>query len=160
MFNLLISGNEDDWLGNPFVVDSYRCAWEYTEDRISDIYKPSNPSGIRNFSRDMLDDIYSMPALFVYELGRTPNVRVGNITDIAEAGSKVRILYEVIEDPDWLTRELISANPFSFRLGDNELHRTHWAIKDAELEHELSLLGHNLSTSKATKLLEPDLRHA
>ena len=145
MFNLLVSGNEEEWRGAPFVVESHRCAWEYTDDHLIGAYKPADENGVHRFNEDRLPDIFNAPSIFCYERGRNGKPSLGYLTDVDHIGDKIRVLYTVTAQPEWLTRELIFENLTSFRVSNDwEMNRTHWAIKDGDLAREFTLLGHNM----------------
>lgn len=121
MFNLLISFNPETWDLSPYECDKSRAVVEYTADEISERYK--------FFDENAIEELKSFPTLFVTENESTES-RIGYITNIRVRNRSVVLDYEF--DPILPTLQIgaIEAMRVDIDLGDWELSRTHWAVKD------------------------------
>jgi len=93
-----------------------------------------------------------LPAIFAYEqaVGRDP--KFGRITQISKRPNRmeVRIDYELITLPSFLTNEQLWSMGTELDLGGWESTRTHWAVKDVDLVRELLPKGILLPAQFAT----------
>lgn len=124
MFNLLISSNPASWDDCSYELDRSRAAIEYTANEISERYK--------FFDEKAIEELKSFPALFVTENEQTVS-RIGYITDIRLRRSTIVIDFEF--DPILPSLRIGSIEDLKadIDLGQWELSRTHWAIKDEPL---------------------------
>ncbi len=124
MFNLLIKYDEESWDSSPVEFNRARVAIEYTVDEISERYKSLNDSTI--------DELKSFPCLFVTENEVTES-RVGYISSIRLRSNTVVIEFEFDQTLPPLPIGAIQNIGVDIDLGNWELSRTHWAIKDEPL---------------------------
>ncbi len=121
MFNLLIAGREDAWDTGSLELERGRVVVEYTVDEISERY--------RALSEAAVEELKSLPSLFAIEHERAPT-KIGFITEVRIVNSGVRFSFEF--DPAFPDLPMGSLETLrdDIDLGDWELYRTHWAIKD------------------------------
>ncbi len=135
MFNLLVSGHEDDWEGQPTMFDLSRCVREYTDESIQERFSSlDEPSTVA---------LMKLPAIFAYEKGVGKDPKFGRISRISKRQNRleVRIDYELIALPKFLTNKELWAMAAEFDLGSWESSRHHWAVKDVDLAQELAPNG-------------------
>jgi len=102
--------------------------------------------------------LYTIPAIFCYENGRRKNPYIGKISNVTERNNQVRVQYELIPTPEWLTYQLIQNNPFAFDITHEwELTRTHWAVKDVDLALEFNQLGFEMPRMDIPAIVPPNL---
>lgn len=121
MFNLLISYDPETWDLSPYECDKSRAVVEYTADEISERYK--------FFNENAIEELKSFPTLFVTENEATES-RIGYITNIRVRNKSVVLDYEFDPVLPALPIGAIEAMRVDIDLGDWELSRTHWAVKD------------------------------
>lgn len=124
MLNLLISHDAESWSTSPHEFDKSRVAVEYTTDEISERYKALDENAIR--------ELQSFPTLFVTE-GESTDSRIGFITNIKVRSKSVIIHFEFDPVLPVLPAGSIEKLRIELDLGQWELSRTHWAIKDEDL---------------------------
>jgi hypothetical protein len=61
MYNLLVSGNDESWIGDPWIIEESRCVREYTDKEITE--------KLGAFTQEQVDQIRRMPCIFAYETG-------------------------------------------------------------------------------------------
>ena len=71
MYNLLVSGNEEAWKGEPWIIEESRCVREYTDKAITEKFGA--------FTREQVDQIRRMPCIFAYETGCRKEPLFGSI---------------------------------------------------------------------------------
>ncbi len=135
MLNLLIAYGEDVWNQSPFEFGRSRVAVEYTAPEISERY--------RDFSEDALSELKSFPSLFVSE-NESSESRIGKVTEIRLRQNTIVIDFQFDETLPPLAPGTIEQLKVDLDLGNWELSRTHWAIKDENLLE--ILLRHRLLT--------------
>lgn len=121
MFNVLISHNPESWNLSPYEYDKSRAVVEYTADEISERYK--------FFDENAIEELKSFPTLFVTENEATES-RIGYITNIRVRARTVVLDYEFDPILPALPIGAIETMRVDIDLGDWELSRTHWAVKD------------------------------
>lgn len=124
MFNLLVSGNDDAWTGAPYPYDRSRV-FEYTEDAIVGRFN--------ELREDQLERLRSLPTLFAYERPNEQDARAGQITAILIQNKKVVVSYEFDPAVAPVPHQLLNDSRAALDIGDWELNRTHWAVKDVDL---------------------------
>lgn len=149
MYNLLVSGNDKDWDGQPYILETGRCVREYTDAAITEKYG--------DFTQEEIDSIRRFPCIFAYEAGCKKDPKFGIIRDITKRQGKVKIEYELMEIDIFISHSDIAEMLFELDISDWEMNRTHWAIKDVNLAKELSAKGVRLpswarSESKAVDI--------
>ncbi len=133
MYNLLVSGNDDSWNGEPYILEVSRCVREYTDAEINKTYG--------EFTSLQVSAIKSFPCIFAYEAGCKKDPKFGLIREVAEKNGKVKIAYEIFKLEKFLSHSDILTMLFELDILDWEMNRTHWAIKDVNLPKELASKG-------------------
>ncbi|MEF0943647.1 TIR domain-containing protein [Rhizobium sp. BR 362] len=135
MYNLIVSSREEPWDGTPLDIDLSRCVsiFEYTEQAIADKFDVTAEASQLQLMR--------LPTVFAHETFRERSPHFGVIRDIAVRERRVHVDYEIQPLPKFLTWHDMVDKQFVLGLGDWEMNRTHWAVKDVNLPKELQLLG-------------------
>ncbi len=129
MYNLLVSGSDEAWTGEEFTLEASRCVNEYTDDEIR--------KSLGSFSSEAKSKILQLPSIFAYEDQCKKDPKFGKIVDITLRQKKVRIEYKIFESTSSLTMANLQELQFELDIGKWEMSRTHWAIKNVDLFHEL-----------------------
>ncbi len=133
MYNLLVSGNDESWDGEPCFLEVGRCAREYTDSNITEKYG--------DFSQEQVNSIRRFPCIFAYEYVCNKDPKFGIIKDITKRQGKIKIQYDLVEIDEFISYSDIQNMLFELDISDREMNRTHWAIKDINLPKELSAIG-------------------
>ena len=149
LFNLLISHNPESWSFSPYEYDKSRAVVEYTADEISERYK--------FFDEHVIEELKSFPTLFVTENEATES-RIGYITNIRVRAKTVVLDYEFDPILPALPSGAIEKIRLDIDLGDWELSRTHWAVKDEPIFDILIRHGYltQQQVEKAQKIRSPE----
>lgn len=131
MFNLLVSADEQAWEGQAKSFDLTRCVREYTD--------PDINLRFGNFDENSVLELTRMPAIFAYEKDVGKNPKFGRLTAISKRSNRleVRIDYELINLPRFLSNDELWSMSAELDLGSWESNRTHWAVKNVDLVREL-----------------------
>ena len=129
MYNLLVSGNEEAWGGDPWQIELGRCVREYTDTDITKRYGDLDASAVADLKR--------LPCIFAYEAGYDKRPFFGVIREIKKRQGDVRIEYEIQSLPSFLSATDLATMSFDLDIDKWELNRTHWAVKDVNLPKEL-----------------------
>ncbi len=122
MFNLLISADPTSWdEESSYELEKSRVAIEYTANEISERYK--------FLDKKAIEELKTFPTLFVIENEQTTS-KIGYITDIRVRQKTVLIKFKFDSNFPELPIGAIKRIKDDVDLGDWELSRTHWAIKD------------------------------
>ncbi len=130
MYNLLVSADDESWNGEEFFLETSRCVREHTDKKLVDKYSDLSKSAIK--------ELLQCPCIFAYEKPCKKDPKFGFITNITIRQGQVRVEYEIIEVESFLSYKNIEELLFELDINKSELNRTHWAIKDVDLEEELS----------------------
>lgn len=130
MYNLFVSGNEENWDGEPYVLEVGRCVREYTDAEITKSYG--------DFTPEQIEAIRRFPCIFAYEAGCKKNPKFGIVREVTKRQGKIKIEYDLVELDKFITHAEILDMLFELDILDWELNRTHWAIKNVNLAKELS----------------------
>lgn len=133
MYNLLVSFNEDSWEGDPETIPLGRCLREYTDKELQAKYA--------SLADDQIDQLKRFPCIFAYEAKNEKDPKFGLITEIRERNDEVRIYYKIISLANFLTFRDVEKMTFELDITSWEMNRTHWALKNVELEKELASRG-------------------
>lgn len=130
MYNLFISGYDEAWEYNSYSMEVERCM-EYTSSKEKYI----------NFEKEEIEELKTYPCIFAYEsrLGKNPSF--GYITDIQKGTRDVQIHFEKIEIKSFLTYNDLETLSIALGIKDFEFYRTHWAVKNVELDRVLIKRG-------------------
>jgi hypothetical protein len=139
IYNLFVSGDEEDWSGKPFQIDLSRCVREYTNPNLTGRYASLGDSAIMELRR--------APCIFAYEVGRKLAPKFGFIREITQRQGAVRIEYELFPVEPFLTADDLEQMTFELDIGKLELYRTHWAVKEVNLPKELHSKGITLPSA-------------
>lgn len=140
MFNLFISGHADTWDGRPFILERDRCL-EGTDAEVK--------KGFGNLDEAAIDDIKSLPCIFAYEHGVELPPSFGKLTNIVRRDRDVRFEYEIWAEGFMSHKELV-ARASEFGANFYAFGRTHWAIKEVNLQKRLEKIGIAVPTRKRT----------
>lgn len=149
MFNLLVSGS--GWADDRDTMLSSRV-FEYTDDGLVARFKPN--------SKPDFAALIQLPTLFMEESSGTKSqvARVGRILGARESGRDVVLEYVYDQSVPPLTNGSIEAFAQELDIGEWELTRTHWAVKDIDLFRVL--LRHaqpRRQKPRVFNLLEPEV---
>lgn len=136
MYNLLVSGNDEAWKGEPWILETGRCAREYTDSGIT--------KNFGDFTSSQVEALRRFPCIFAYEAGWKKDPKFGILRDVVKRQGKVKIEYEVVDLDQFITHQDILDLQFELDISDWEMNRTHWAIKDVNLAKELAAKGVHL----------------
>jgi hypothetical protein len=139
LFNLFVSGSEEEWNGAPFQVELSRCVREYTAPSITGRYG--------GLDKDAVAELKRFPCIFAYESGNKLPPKFGFIRDVANRQGQVRIEYEIRAVDPFLSASDLEQMTFELDIGKLELYRTHWAVKEVNLPKELHSRGITLPSS-------------
>ncbi len=120
----MVSGNADAWNGEPYGYERSRV-FEYTEDAIV--------ARFNELREDQLERLRTFPTVFAYESGKEMDARLGRIEAIRLRNREVLVEYRFDEDAVPIPHELLLERKRTLDIGDWELNRTHWAVKDVDL---------------------------
>ncbi|QNP49391.1 hypothetical protein [Diaphorobacter aerolatus] len=135
MFNLLVTADENGWSGQPTNFALSRCVREYTDAAITERFGSLDEASAAELMR--------IPSVFAYEEGVGKAPKFGRITGVSKRSNRmeVRVDYEFINLPKFLTNEELWSMGAELDLGSWESPRTHWAVKDVDLSRELLSKG-------------------
>ncbi len=131
MYNLLVSGWEEAWQGAPCTFDLARCVnqHEYTDRKIAETYGTLEAPALAELTR--------LPTIFAYEAACELDPKFGLIREVTVRRGQVRIEYEFIPVQPFITAADFETLAFELDIGNWEMNRTHWAVKDVNLPKEL-----------------------
>ena len=133
MYNLLVSGDENEWNGDPFVVDRSRCvsAGNYTDAEIVERFGKLN--------REQLRKLFSFPCVFAYEKDVGKDPKFGVLRQMRpRTKRRLQIEYRLIRCEPFATVADLESLGVLLDIQGWELNRTHWAVKDIDLGRELN----------------------
>jgi hypothetical protein len=123
MFNLLVSYDENSWNKNPYKLPFDRYL-EHTIKEIRDSYL--------KLDNKTIEKLKSFPTIFVIEK-ESIDSRIGYITDVKVLSSDIKIYFEFDDKLPKLPSGAIENMKHDLDIVNNEIIRTHWAIKDENL---------------------------
>jgi hypothetical protein len=133
MYNLFVIYDPEAWAGNPVELELSRCVREYTADELTSKYGELRAEDIST--------LMGFPCLFANEDSAGKNARVGRLTRIRKKGTTVRLEYEILPDAIRVTPAQLEKFSWDFGIGNWEMNRTHWALKEESLEEALHNAG-------------------
>ena len=134
MYNLLVSGDENDWNGEPFVLAWSRCVSEYTDEEIAARFNELNTEQVR--------ELCSLPCVFAYEGQCAKDPKFGVLRSVRRRGPRdVCIEYAILPCDRFATVQDIASMGRQLDIRGFELERTHWAVKDVDLAREMARKG-------------------
>lgn len=149
MYNLFVSANADAWNGENWHVDLSRCVREYTEDDITGRFGKLDADAVAELKR--------LPCLFAYETFNDMAPKFGKIRDVVKRKVDVRIEYQIEPIEPFISARDIERMNFELDIGQWEMNRTHWAVKNVDLPRALHPKGvvlpaWTLPTSRAVNI--------
>lgn len=124
MYNFLVSGNDEAWNGEPYPYERSRL-FEYTEDAITGRFN--------ELREDQIERLIGLPTVFAYESSREKDARVGEVTKISIRNREVLVSYRFDDRIQPIPHQLLVERSRTLDIGNWELNRTHWAVKDVDL---------------------------
>lgn len=129
MYNLFVSAGADAWNGEPWTIELGRCVREYTDKDITAQYGELDAASVA--------ELKLLPSIFSYESGNQRNPHFGIVKDVVRRQGQVRVEYEIQEVEPFLTWQDLDTLTFELDVGRWEMNRTHWAVKNVNLQQEL-----------------------
>lgn len=132
-YHLIVSHDANAFKGNRFEMPSERCLENaYTDTPLRDYFAPFPDS--RN------EELLNMPALIAYERETSKdNIRLVKLLEIKRRGNRVRGIFEPF-GPE-ITLGQIDELAFDLDIDGFEFHRTHWALKNVDIQTVLARAG-------------------
>ena len=124
MYNLLITAGAGVWDATPYEYLRSRV-FEYTSDAIRERFA--------SLEENALNELMALPTVFAYEGPVREDARIGWITRVLKRGSSIQIHYAFEPSLPAITAVSISRLVWELDIGDWEMNRTHWAVKDVDL---------------------------
>ena len=149
MFNFLVTSAEGAWDQPGYEYERSRFL-EYTSDDIA--------ASFRELKAAQIETLLSLPCLFAYE-GTNEPMRVGRLKSV-KLRNDGRLLFVAPEfDPAVPPIPFDAIKPLQAALDIRtwELNRTHWAIKDEDLNQALTHAGIGLQAAATPKVAKTDL---
>lgn len=131
MYNLLVTSAEGAW-DIP--------VYEYDRSRFLEHTAPSIKGKFKELTASSIEELTALPSLFAYE-GTDGPVRLGYIRRIRERGRTIVIEYELDESVPLFNFDQLAPHRVRLDIGDWEMNRTHWAVKDENLFEILANAG-------------------
>lgn len=131
MFNFLVTAHEDAW---------DLPAYEYTRDRFLEYTNDKERTLFKTLTAEHIELLKSFPCVFAYEGTKRP-VRIGYIRSLKERSRSILIEYEFEPEIGPLQFEQIKPLRKVLDIGEWEMNRTHWAVKDEDLFKRLHDAG-------------------
>lgn len=125
MYNLFITAQAGQWGKSACEYELGRAVREYTDDVISEKYKALDKAAIA--------ELMTFPCLFAYEQGVSGSARIGWLTAIKTRSRVVRVEYQLEENLPPISAAKVKELKLELDIGDWEMTRTHWAVKDIDL---------------------------
>lgn len=125
MYNLFVTSESGQWTKRAYEYELGRSVREYTDDAISKRYQALDAAAVA--------ELVTFPCLFGYEAFVAKSARIGWLTAIKLRSNAVRIEYELEKNLPPITAAKLSKLKLELDIGNWELNRTHWAVKDIHL---------------------------
>ncbi|HHL4080383.1 TIR domain-containing protein [Burkholderia sp. A2] len=129
MYNLLVTGNNEGWSGEPWLIETSRCVREYTDTEITKRFGELDATAVNELQR--------LPCIFAYEASWKQAPKFGVIRNITRRQDQVRIEYEIRDVNPFLSADDLQSLAFDLDISKWELNRSHWAVKNVNLAKEL-----------------------
>lgn len=146
VYNLFVSGLEKNWEGEPFLLELKRCvdSSEYTSEEVAAEYGELDDQAMKALRR--------LPCIFAYEGYVRKNPKFGRILSLTKHSGRIRIEYQIEQLEAFIdAADLEYSLKFALDIDDLEMNRTHWAVKNIDLERELRKCGIKLPGWTKTK---------
>ncbi|MEI9421212.1 FRG domain-containing protein [Mesorhizobium sp. Cs1299R1N1] len=135
MFSIVMAGNDSAW--NVELGTAHNDT--FTLSRFLEYTDPSIAASFQPISADSLAYLEQLPTVFMSELDRDDDnneifrIRLGNVSGLSVVGSEIHYTFQLTHDFGEVPIASREAFRKAFRMDKFELHRTHWAIKAADL---------------------------
>lgn len=131
MYNLFVSYQTDTWDGDPLFIEESRCVStrEYTDEELTRRF-----GGI---DAEAVEELRRYPCIFAYESIHNLPPKFGLIRQVTRRQQGVRVEYEIKPSESFLAATDFDRLAFELDVGRGEMNRTHWAVKDVDLQQEL-----------------------
>ncbi|WP_442498734.1 toll/interleukin-1 receptor domain-containing protein [Methylobacter sp. sgz302048] len=135
MYNLFVSGRDEAWEGEPYLLEIDRCVREYTDNELTVRFG--------NLDAVNVNELRRLPCIFAYESGCRKDPKFGVLRNVAIRQQVAKIEYDIIVLDQFLTEADLREDGLAFDLDISkwEMNRTHWAVKDVNLAKELHVRG-------------------
>jgi len=145
MYNLIVSANDEAWEESPYSLEVARLG-EYTAKALRTRYQ--------QFTAEAIAELQSFPTLFAYEQVAKKSARLGRVTRIAHpSGRDLRFHFELYDAT--IPYERITDLTWELDVGEWEMNRTHWAVKDVALLDVLQRAGLLAKNQIPPEFLDP-----
>ena len=124
MYNLLVSGRNENWQGKP---------WELEKGRIGEHTADALQKHFGDLDDERLQRLITYPCIFAFETAVKQPARVGWLTRVRHRQKEVLIEYEFEDAVPPIAPERILEIQWDLDVTDWEMNRTHWALKDVDL---------------------------
>jgi hypothetical protein len=125
VYNLIISGNDEAWESSPYSLEVARLG-EYTAEALRTRYQKLTSAAIT--------ELQSFPTLFAYEHMVKKAARFGQVTRISQpSGRSLRFHFKLYDQVPPIPYERVKDLTWELDIGEWEINRTHWAVKDVDL---------------------------
>ena len=126
MYHLIVVGDPEAYDDGSIVLDRPRVLREYTSEALTERYA--------GLAEDAVTELKRFPALFAYERVNQKDARLGWITGVQprhDDGSRFTYVFdEALPSISW---DRLDALEWELDIGQLEMNRTHWALKDVDL---------------------------
>lgn len=142
MFSIIMSGNDSKW--NVPLQEIHNDT--FTLSRFLEYTDPTIVEGFKPISSASLEFLEKLPAVFLSELEQDDDgkdflrIRLGNISNLSIVDGEIHYTFQLTED--YGAVQVVDRKAFrqAFRMDSFELHRTHWAVKSANLAAALQVV--------------------
>jgi hypothetical protein len=128
MYNFLVTAQDDAWDEPRYEYPRGRFL-EYTDDDIAEKF--------RELKDPQIETLLKLPCLFAYE-GSVKAMRIGRLTKVRVRERVIYIEFEIDEKVRPIPFKKLAPLKSALDIRDWELNRTHWAIKNEDLEEILA----------------------
>ena len=132
MYNLIITSSPRYWEQSPKTFILNRL-FEYTHDLLRERFVSLDGTA--------LQELLGLPTLFAYEDANREDARIGRIFELRRRQKEVRIDFELNKDLPSISFSDLKRLDWELDIGEWEYNRTHWAVKEVDLFHELTKAG-------------------
>jgi MoxR-like ATPase len=130
MYNLLVTAYDGAWEKQP-------PTYDYPNERFLEHTEPPLQARFERLSPERIAELCSFPALFVYERHINKPARVGSIIGITQDARFVTLTFQIEPEAPPISRDVLLVMLAAFGIDIAEMTRTHWALKDVDLNEAL-----------------------
>ena len=133
MFNLVMTANPTAW-------DSNASSYDLRAERFLEFTSPDLIERFSSLESAQLEELKSIPTLFAYEITIDKAARLGRLLEVARNGDRLEIKLRLDEAAPTIAREDLVRLRSQLDINEQELTRTHWAIKNRDIGQALNTL--------------------